>query len=62
MEEKSLKVGAKKNKKINDLPKGYVEDNSLKILVDDTIDLGEVVSEIVSFDEDNNTNEIDVSE
>ena len=45
-----------KDKEINlDLPKGFIEDNNLKIFLDDTIDLGEVISEI-------KTNEMDIDE
>ena len=48
---------------INDeLPIGYVEDNNLKIFLDDTIDLGEVVSEIEETLIKEDTNEICLDE
>ena len=60
MEEKEIEVDGKKIKVVIKLPKEYIEDNSLKILLDDTVDLGEVVSEINNFG--NKTNEISVDE
>ena len=48
---------------INDeLPMGYVEDNNLKIFLDDTIDLGEVVSEVEEDLIKEDTNEIILDE
>lgn len=48
---------------INDeLPIGYVEDNNLKIFLDDTIDLGEVVSEVEDTFIKEDTNEISLDE
>ena len=58
MEEKEIEVNGKKVKIITRLPKEYIEDNNLKIFLDDTIDLGEVVSEIQNDDVQDNTNEI----
>ena len=53
MEEKEIE---NKDKNIDiELPKGFVEDNNLKIFLDDTVDLGEVISEI-------KTDEIDTNE
>lgn len=53
MEEKEIEI---KDKNIDiELPKGFVEDNNLKIFLDDTVDLGEVISEI-------KTDEIDTNE
>lgn len=46
MDEKEIEVNGKKIRITLELPKGYIEDNSLKILLDDTIDLEEVVKEI----------------
>lgn len=46
MEEKEIKVNGKKIKIVTKLPKEYVEDNNLKVFLDDTVDLEEVVSEI----------------
>lgn len=46
MEEKEIEVNGKKIKIALELPKGYIEDNNLKILFDDTINLEEVVKEI----------------
>lgn len=46
MEDKEIEVNSKKIKIVTKLPKEYVEDNNLKILLDDTIDLEKVVSEV----------------
>lgn len=46
MEEKEIEVNGEIVKVVTILPKGYVEDNNLKILLDDTIDLEDVVKEI----------------
>jgi len=62
MEEKEIEVNGKKMKVVTKLPKEYVEDNNLKIFLDDTIDLGEVVSEINANDLENETNEINRDE
>ena len=48
MEEKE--IGVNDIKIVTKLPKGYIEDNNLKILLDDTVDLEEVINAI-------NTNE-----
>lgn len=62
MEEKEIEVCGKKIGVVTDLSKEYIEDNSLKILLDDTMDLGEVVSDVVSCDEKEVTNEMVVNE
>lgn len=62
MEEKEIEVCGKKISVVTDLSKEYIEDNSLKILLDDTMDLGEVVSDVVSYDEKEVTNEMVVNE
>lgn len=46
MEDKEIEVNGEKVKIVTKLPKGYIEDNNLKILLDDTIDLEDVVKEI----------------
>ncbi len=46
MEEKEIMVNGKKVKIAVKLPKEYIEDNSLKVLLDDTIDLTETTREI----------------
>ena len=61
MEEKEIEVNDKKVKIVIKLPKEYIEDNNLKVFLDDTIDLEEVVSEINNKKEFS-TNEIDINE
>lgn len=46
MEEKEIEVNGEKVKIVTKLPKEYIEDNNLKVFLDDTIDLGEVVGKI----------------
>lgn len=46
MEEKEIEVNGENVKIITKLSKEYVEDNNLKILLDDTIDLEDVICEI----------------
>lgn len=46
MEEKEIEVNGKKIKIVTKLPKEYIDDNNLKIFLDDTIELEKVVSEI----------------
>lgn len=46
MEEKEIEVNEEKVNVVTKLSKEYMEDNSLKIFLDDTIDLEEIVSEI----------------
>lgn len=46
MVEKEIEVNNKKVKIVTELPKEYIEDNNLKVFLDDTVDLEEVVSEI----------------
>lgn len=46
MEEKKIEVNGKKIKVVTKLSKEYIEDNNLKVFLDDTVDLEEVVSEI----------------
>lgn len=61
MEEKKIEVNDIKI--ITNVPKGYIEDNNLKVFLDDTIDLEEVVSEVNSINvNNNNTNEININE
>lgn len=62
MEEKEIEVNGEKVKLVTKLPREYIEDNNLKIFLDDTIDLGEVVSEIKSSEVIEDTNEIDINE
>ena len=50
MEEKEIGVNDTKIKIVTKLPRGYVEDNNLKILLDDTVDLEELIDAV-------NTNE-----
>ena len=61
MEEKEIEVNGEKIKIVTRLPKEYIEDNNLKVFLDDTIDLEEVVSEINS-EKESNTNEININE
>ena len=60
MEEKEIDVNDKKIKIVTKLPKEYIEDNNLKVFLDNTIDLEEVVSKINNKEMD--TNEIDINE
>ena len=46
MEEKEIEVNNEEISVVTKLSKEYMEDNSLKILLDNTVDLEEVVSEI----------------
>ncbi len=46
MEDKEIEVNGKKIKVVTKLPNGYIEDNSVKVLLDDTVDLENVISEI----------------
>lgn len=46
MEEKEIEVNGENVKIVTKLSKEYVEDNNLKILLDDTIDLEDVICEI----------------
>lgn len=46
MEEKEIEVNGEKIRVALEVPRGYIEDNNLKILLDDTIDLNEVIKEI----------------
>ena len=46
MEEKEIMVNGKKVKIAVKLPKEYIEDNSLKVLLDDTTNLTEILAEI----------------
>lgn len=48
MKEKEIEVNGKRIKIVTKLPKGYVEENNLKILLDDTVDLEEVINDIKS--------------
>ena len=57
-----MEVSVNKDKIISNVSKEYIEDNNLKIFLDETIDLGEVVSKIESIDVENNANEMSVDE
>ena len=46
MEEKEMELNGEKVKVVTKLSKEYTEDNSLKIFLDETVDLEEVVCEI----------------
>ena len=48
MEEKEIEVNGKKIKVTIKLPKESIEDNNLKVFLDDTLDLKEVINEINS--------------
>ena len=62
MNEKEMEVSVNKDKVISNISKEYIEDNNLKIFLDETIDLGEVVSKIESIDIEKNTNEMNINE
>lgn len=62
MNEKEMEVSVNKDKVISNVSKEYIEDNNLKIFLDETIDLGEVVSKIESIDIEKNTNEMNINE
>ena len=62
MEEKDKELNGIAENITDELPIGYVEDNNLKIFLDDTIDLGEVVSEIEDSLIKENTDEINLDE
>ena len=46
MEEVEIEVNGKNIKVVSKLPKEYIEDNNLKVFLDDTIDLKDIVDEI----------------
>ena len=46
MEEKEIEVNGKMVNVVTKIPREYIEDNNLKIFLDNTLDLGEVVSKI----------------
>lgn len=46
MEEKEIEVDNEKIKIVTKLSKEYIEDNNLKVFLDDTVDLEEIVSEV----------------
>ena len=62
MEEKEIELNNMATNINNELPIGYVEDNNLKIFLDDTIDLGGVVSEVEGTLIKEDTNEIYLDE
>ena len=62
MEEKDKELNGIAENITDELPIGYVEDNNLKIFLDDTMDLGEVVSEIEDSLIKENTDEINLDE
>lgn len=51
MEEKEVIIKGKKEKIVVSLPKEEIESNTLELLLDDTIDLKEVVKEVVEGNE-----------
>lgn len=62
MSKKETEVSVNKDKVISIVSKEYIEDNNLKIFLDETIDLGEVVSEIESIGLKKDTNEMSTNE
>lgn len=62
MEDKDKELNGIIENMNDELPIGYVEDNNLKIFLDDTIDLGEVVSEVEEILIKEDTNEICLDE
>ena len=62
MEEKEIEVNDKTLNIGENLPVGYIEDNNLKIFLDDTIDLGEVVGKIENTLTKEDTDEINLNE
>lgn len=62
MEEKGMELNNAAVNINDELPIGYVEDNNLKLFLDDTIDLGEVVSEVEDTLIKEETNEISLDE
>lgn len=62
MEEKEIDVNGEKIKMVYKLSKDYIEDNSLKVFLDDTVDLEEVVSEINNDKIEADTDEIEINE
>ena len=62
MEAKEIELNNMASNINNELPAGYIEDNNLKIFLDDTIDLGEVVSEIEDTLTKEDTDEINLDE
>lgn len=50
MEEKEIEVNGKKIKVVTKLPKEYIEENSLNLFLEDTIDLEEVVEMVKNND------------
>ncbi len=51
MEEKEVIIKGKKEEIVVSLPKEEIESNTLELLLDDTIDLKEVVKEVVEGNE-----------
>ena len=47
---------------ITNLTNGYIEDNNLKVFLDDTIDLDEVVRDIKEKDDEAETGELNIDE
>lgn len=62
MEEKDKDLNGIAENISDELPIGYVEDNNLKVFLDDTIDLGEVVSEVEDTLIKEDTDEINLDE
>lgn len=46
MEEKEIMIDGKEIKVATKIPKGEIEDNSMKLLLDDTVELKDIIKEI----------------
>lgn len=46
MEDLEIEVNGNKIKVVTKLPKEYIEDNNLKVFLDDTVDLKDVINQI----------------
>lgn len=51
MEDKEIEVNGKKIKVVTKLPKEYIEDNSLNVFLENTVDLEEIVEMVRENDE-----------
>lgn len=58
MEDVEIEVNGKKIKVTTKLPKDFIEDNSLKVFLDDTIDLKDVIEQIESSDDTEKVDEL----
>ncbi|MBQ8193275.1 MAG: hypothetical protein IJZ46_04325 [Bacilli bacterium] len=52
MKEKEIEIDGEKVKIVTKLPKECIEDNNLKIYLDDTIDLTEIIKEVKENDKE----------